>query len=83
MQSERNLKMRREKFTMERNILEVGDVVDLTEGRLPRAWYYTAEPAAAMSVNIDLNKRIKSSKGTVVSKVHEGASYTIEIEVEE
>lgn len=75
--------MRREKFTMERDILNIGDVVELTEGRLPRAYYYMAEPAAAMSMNIELNQRFKSDHGTVVSKTREGATFTIEIEMDE
>ena len=40
--------MRLEPFTMERDILNVGEEVTVTESKLPRAWYYTIEPAAAI-----------------------------------
>jgi hypothetical protein len=50
--------MRIEPFTMERDILNVGDEVEVTESRLPRAWYYTAEPAAAMSGNYAPSDRL-------------------------
>ena len=75
--------MRTEPFTMERNVLNVGDVVAVTEGKLPRAYYYTAEPAAAMSKNFASNERIRSDHGTVVKKDLEGSTYTVWIEFEE
>jgi len=75
--------MRVEKFTMERDVLNVGDVVEVTEGRLPRAYYYTAEPAAAMSMNIEFNKRLKSKKGTVISKELDGSTFWLEISFDE
>ncbi len=75
--------MRTEPFTMERNVLNVGDTVAITEGKLPRAYYYTAEPAAAMSKNFTPNERIRSKSGTVVKKELEGSTYTVWIEFEE
>ncbi len=75
--------MRTEPFTMERNVLNVGDTVAITEGKLPRAYYYTAEPAAAMSKNFAPNERIRSKSGTVVKKELEGSTYTVWIEFEE
>jgi len=75
--------MRVEKFTMERDVLNVGDVVEVTEGRLPRAYYYTAEPAAAMSMNIDLNNRLQSTKGTVTKKELDGSTFWLEISFDE
>lgn len=75
--------MRLEAFTMERDILQVGDEVDVTESRLPRAWYYTAEPAAAMSGNYSSNERIRSTKGIVRKKELNGATWTVYIEFEE
>ena len=75
--------MRTEPFTMERNVLNVGDVVAVTEGKLPRAYYYTAEPAAAMSKNFAPNERIRSARGTVVRKELEGSTYTVWIEFDE
>ena len=75
--------MRVEQFTMERDVLNIGDEVKVTEGRLPRAYYYTAEPAAAMSLNIELNHRLRSDHGVVTSKVLHGSTYTIEITFDE
>ena len=75
--------MRLEAFTMERDILQVGDEVDVTESRLPRAGYYTAEPAAAMSGNYSSNERIRSTKGIVRKKELNGATWTVYIEFEE
>ena len=75
--------MRIEPFTMERDILEVGDEVDVTESRLPRAWYYTAEPAAAMSGNYAVSERIKSQKGIIRKKELNGATWTVYIEFDE
>ena len=59
--------MRQIVFKMERpNLVKVGDVVDITEGQLPSSWYYTIEPAVAMSPNIPLFERLKSNQGKVV-----------------
>ena len=80
---DRKGKMRTEAFTMERNVLEIGQEVEITEGRLPRAYYYTAEPAAAMSGNIPLTNRIVSKKGTVTRKTLEGSTFTVEITFDE
>lgn len=75
--------MRIEPFTMERDVLKVGDVVEITEGKLPRSYYYTAEPAAAMSRNFPPDKRIRSKTGTVREITLEGGTYTVEIEFDE
>lgn len=75
--------MRIEPFDMERDVLNVGDTVSITEGRLPHAYYYTAEPAAAMSKNFTSENRITSATGTVVSKTKIGASFIVEIKFDE
>ena len=75
--------MRIEPFTMERDILQVGDEVEVTESKLPRAWYYTAEPAAAMSGNYSFSERIKSQKGIIRRKELNGATWTVYIEFDE
>ena len=53
---------------MERTgLLEIGDVLPITEGKLPNSYYYTLGKAYAMSANYAVSERIKSTEGTVVS----------------
>ena len=59
--------MREMEFKMERpGGLEVGQAVTVSEGVLPSSFYYTIEPALAMSGNYKLRERLESREGTVV-----------------
>lgn len=59
--------MRVLEFKMERaGLVNVGDVVQVTEGSLPSSWYYMIEPAVAMSANIPLFERLKSKEGKII-----------------
>ncbi len=78
--------MRREKFKMERrNLVEIGQVLPVSEGRLPNSYYYTLGYAYAMSANFSPEDRIRSREGKVVDieETPKGFYVTVEFEEEE
>ena len=66
--------MRRMEFKMERpGLVAEGDKVTVTEGVLPSNYYYTIDPALAMSGNYPFTERMLAREG-VVTKIEERAS---------
>ena len=76
--------MREMEFTMSRpNLVKVGDEVEITEGKLPSSYYYTIEPAVAMSGNYATPDRLKSRKGIVKDIRETDRGYYTDVEFDE
>lgn len=77
--------MRVMEFKMERpDLVKVGDKVEITEGELPSSWYYTIEPAVAMSGNIPLTERLLATEGTIMEiRSSEDVGYYLTVGFEE
>ncbi len=76
--------MRKMEFKMERdNLVKPGDRIHVTEGQLPETWYYTIEPAVAMSANYGMRERLKVFDGVVVDVHPDESGYTVTCEFDE
>ena len=76
--------MRREKFKMERmNLVEVGQVLPVSEGKLPTSYYYTLGYAYAMSANFSPEERIRSGEGSVVEIEETPKGFYVTVEFDE
>lgn len=76
--------MRRMDFKMEREgLVKPGDRVTVSEGVLPSSWYYTIEPAIAMSANYTNRERLTVREGTVVEVITDESGYTVVAEFDE
>lgn len=72
--------MRTMEFTIENNkdMLEIGQEVNVIEGELPSSYYYMIEHAIGMSANYTSRERLKSTKGKVL-EIKETAKFNIAV----
>lgn len=55
-------------FNMDRSgLIDIGDEITVTEGHIPAGYYYTIEPAVAMSGNYSSRDRLTTDRGRVVN----------------
>ena len=76
--------MREMEFKMERQgLVEVGQQVDVTESALPASFYYTIQPAVAMSKNYQGYERLQSTTGVVKEIRHTDRGYYVVVTFDE
>jgi hypothetical protein len=71
-------------FKMERQgLLDVGDVLKVTESKLPNSYYYTLGNAYAMSANYTTLERLTSTEGRVVDVKETPKGFFVTVEFDE
>ena len=71
-------------FKMERQgLLEVGQKVTVTEGILPSSYYYTINPALAMSGNFPFRERMMAREGVVTAIEENDRGFYVTAQFEE
>lgn len=76
--------MRQMEFKMERpGLVQIGDHLSVTEGRLPTSYYYTIEHAIAMSGNYVVSERLMSRDGIVVDVKETEKGFFVTMEFDE
>ncbi len=76
--------MRQMEFKMERTgLLKEGEVLPVTEGKLPASYYYTLGKAYAMSANYSYAERLKSKEGKVMEIKETPKGFFVTVEFEE
>lgn len=75
--------MRTMEFKMERpGLLQEGEHVTITEGKLPSNYYYTIDPSLAMSGNYPFREQLKAREGIVSAVVENARGYYVTVEFE-
>lgn len=75
--------MRTMEFKMERpGLLQEGEHVTITEGKLPSNYYYTIDPSLAMSGNYPFREQLKAREGVVSAVVENARGYYVTVEFE-
>jgi hypothetical protein len=76
--------MREMEFKMERQgLLKEGDSVTVTEGVLPSNYYYTIDPALAMSGNYPFNQRMLARQGVVTQVIENDRGFYVMAQFDE
>lgn len=76
--------MREMEFKMEREgLVEKGQAVNIVEGVLPSAYYYTIVPAVAMSGNIPFSDRLTSREGIIKDIIQNEKGFYVLVEFDE
>lgn len=76
--------MRQMEFKMERTgLLKEGDILPVTEGKLPSSYYYTLGKAYAMSSNYSFSDRLNSREGKVIEIKETPKGFFVTVEFEE
>lgn len=76
--------MRSMQFKMEREgLLKEGDIVTVTEGRLPSNYYYTIDPSLAMSPNVPFNEQLTVNEGKVTEIIENSRGFYVTVEFDE
>lgn len=76
--------MRSMEFKMERQgLLTVGQKVTVTEGVLPSNYYYTIDPALAMSGNFPFREKLHAREGMVTGIVENERGFYVTVQFDE
>lgn len=76
--------MRLMEFKMERQgLLKEGERVTVTEGVLPSNYYYTIDPALAMSGNFPFRERLLAREGIVTKIMENERGFYVMVEFKE